>query len=100
TSIILLRSCIMATASKQWEMRFVIGLRRDPDDVASEDVYIAQLFGETVESLRQEVCAYLKEHQPNHFETFGDHIVGGKCYMLSDGNTNPGCHSSQVTIQF
>jgi len=79
----------MATTSKQWEMRFNIGLRRDPDDVATEDVYIAQLFGETVEALRQEVCAYLKEHQPNYFETFGDHIVGGKCYMLSDGNTTP-----------
>jgi hypothetical protein len=79
----------MATASKQWEMRFIIGLRSDPDDVASEDVSIAQLFGETVEALRQEVCAYLKGHQPNYFETFGDHIIGCKCYMLSDGNTYP-----------
>ena len=44
----------MATTSKQWEMRFIIGLRRDPDDEASEDVYIARLFGESVEALRQE----------------------------------------------
>src|SRR5205807_9708665 len=81
--------CTMPTTSKQWEVRFVIGLRRDPDDEGSEDVYIARLFGETVEALREEVCAYLKEHQPNYFETFGDHIAGGKSYMLSDGKTYP-----------
>lgn len=79
----------MITTSKQWEMRFIVGLRKDPDDQASEDVSIARLFGETVEALRQEVYAYLKEHQPNYFETFGDHIVGGKCYMLSDGIIYP-----------
>jgi hypothetical protein len=79
----------MPTTSKQWEVRFVIGLSRDFDGDGLNDVYTARLFGETVEALQQEVRAYLKEQQPNYFETFGDHIAGCKCYMLSDGNTFP-----------
>jgi hypothetical protein len=79
----------MPNLSKQWEVRFLIGLSRDSDDDDLDSVYIAHLYGETVEALRQEVCAYLKEHEPNYFETFGDHISGLKCYMLSDGEIDP-----------
>jgi hypothetical protein len=79
----------MPTTSKQWEVRFVISLSRDSDGDGLNDTYIARLFGETVEALRQEVCAYFKEHQPDYFETFGDHIAGGKSYMLSDGKIYP-----------
>jgi len=79
----------LPTTSKQWEVRFVIGLSRDSDGDGLDDVLIARLFGETVEALRQEVCTYLKEQQPDYFETFGDHITGCKCYMLSDGKSYP-----------
>ena len=45
----------MPTTSKQWEVRFLISLSRDSDGDGLDDVYIARLFGETVEALRQEV---------------------------------------------
>lgn len=54
-----------------------------------DNVLTACLFGETVEELRQEVRNYLKAHQPDYFETFGDHIAGRTCYMLSNGNLYP-----------
>ena len=79
----------MPATSKQWEVRFVISLSRDSVGDGLDNVSIARLFGETVEALRQEVCAYLKAHQPDSFENFGDHITGHKCYMLSDGKVYP-----------
>jgi hypothetical protein len=71
----------------QWEARFVVSLYHGLD--YSSHVYPVRLYGDTIDTLRQEVRAYLEAYQPSYFDNFGDHIVGQRMYVYSDGKIRP-----------
>ncbi len=78
----------MLTASRQWEMRFRVGMNRGPDNV--EHPYEVCIFGETVKALYQKVLEYLKKYRPSYFDNyFGDHVGGYQMYAYSDGKLRP-----------
>lgn len=77
----------MATISRQWEVRFIVSLNHSPNYLDYQ--YPVSLYGETMNQLQQKVRAYLKKHKPSYFNNFGDHIVGEKSYVCSNGKIRP-----------
>jgi hypothetical protein len=73
----------MPATSRRWEVSFVMSVSHDPNYFGHPSVIC--LYGETVDTLRAEVSAYLKAHQPSYFNNHGDHVAGRKMYAYSNG---------------